>query len=231
MSATVPAATILIIDGEPEIRQTLQLVLRQEGYVSFDTADGTVAIDLLRKQAPDLVLFDINMPCEDGQKLCRLIRLYFDGPMVVISALDSERDKILAFDAGADDYLVKPFGIQELLARVRVLIRRFGHKPDNIVIDSKELSINLETRLVTINGKRVILRPKEFEVLKVLVLARGRPVSPQNLLQVIWGPNVTQAEVLRTIIHDLRRKIERKCSRPIYIRTEPKVGYRFTFSE
>jgi two-component system KDP operon response regulator KdpE len=231
MSATAPAATILIIDGEPQIRQTLRLVLLQEGYVLFDAADGTAAIELLRKQAPDLVLFDINMPCGGGQELCRFIRLYFDGPLVVISALDAERDKILAFDAGADDYLVKPFGMQELLARVRVLISRFARKSDNIIIDTKKLSIDLEARLVTRNGKRVILRPKEFEVLRVLVLARGRPVSPQKLLQVIWGPNVTEAEVLRTIIHDLRRKIERQCSRPIYIRTEPKVGYRFTLPE
>jgi two-component system KDP operon response regulator KdpE len=231
MSATAPAATILIIDGEPQIRQTLRSVLRKEGYVSFDTANGTVAIDLLRKQTPDLILFDINMPGGDGQRLCRSIRLYFDGPLVVISALDSERDKILAFDVGADDYLVKPFGIQELLARIRVLLRRFGRKPDNSIIDTKELSINLETRLVTINGKRVTLRPKEFEVLKVLVLARGRPVSPQYLLQVIWGPDVTQAEVLRTVVHELRGKIEAQCSQPIYIRSQPRVGYRFVLPE
>jgi two-component system, OmpR family, KDP operon response regulator KdpE len=225
--STAPAATILIIDGEPQIRQTLRLVLRQEGYVSFVTADGTVAIDLLRKQTPDLILFDINMPGGDGQSICRSIRLYFDGPLVVISALDSERDKILAFDVGADDYLVKPFGMQELLARIRVLLRRFGPKPGNLIIDTKKLSIDLKARLVTKNGKRVTLTPKEFEVLRVLVLARGKPVSPQHLLQVIWGPDITQAEVLRTVVYELRRKIEPRCSQPIYIRTQPKVGYRF----
>jgi two-component system, OmpR family, KDP operon response regulator KdpE len=112
-----------------------------------------------------------------------------------------------------------------------VLLRRFGRKPDNSIIDTKELSINLETRLVTINGKRVTLRPKEFEVLKVLVLARGRPVSPQYLLQVIWGPDVTQAEVLRTVVHELRGKIEAQCSQPIYIRSQPRVGYRFVLPE
>jgi two-component system KDP operon response regulator KdpE len=231
MSATAPAATILIIDGDPQVRQTLRSVLRQEGYVSFDTANGTVAVDLLRTQAPNLVLLDINMPGEDGHELCGLIRLYFDGPLIVISALDSERDKLLAFDAGADDYLVKPFGMQELLARVRLLIRRFGRKSDDIVIDTKQLSIDLEARLVTKNGKRVILTRKQFEVLRVLVLARGRPVSQQNLLQVIWGPNAKRVEVLRTAINELRRKIERRRSGPHYIRTDPKVGYRFVLPE
>jgi two-component system, OmpR family, KDP operon response regulator KdpE len=173
---TASAATILIIDGERQIRQMLRSVLRQEGYVPFDTANGAAAMVLLRKQAPVLILFDINMPRGDGQKLCTAIRLYFDGPLVVISALKTERDKVLAFDVGADDYLVKPFGTQELLARIRVLLKRFGRKPAN-VIDTKDLCINLEARLVTVRGKRINLGPKEFEVLKVLVLARGKPVS------------------------------------------------------
>lgn len=228
--STESAATILIIDRERQIRQTLRSVLRQEGYVPFGTANGAAAIDLLRKQAPDLVLFDINMPRGDGQKLCKAIRLYFDGPLVVISALDTERDKVLAFDAGVDDYLVKPFGMQELLARIRLLLRRFGRKPANI-IDTEDLCINLEARLVTVRGKRANLRPKEFEVLKVLVLARGKPVSPQNLLQVVWGRNIKRAEVLRTVIYELRRKIELQSSKPNYIRTEIAVGYRFILPE
>lgn len=228
--STESAATILIIDSERQIRQTLRSVLRQEGYVPFDTANGAAAIDLLRKQAPDLVLFDINMPRGDGQKLCKAIRLYFDGPLVVISALDTERDKVLAFDAGVDDYLVKPFGMQELLARIRLLLRRFGRKPANI-IDTEDLCINLEARLVTVRGKRANLGPKEFEVLKVLVLARGKPVSPQNLLQVVWGRNIKRAEVLRTVIYELRRKIELQSSKPNYIRTEIAVGYRFILPE
>jgi two-component system, OmpR family, KDP operon response regulator KdpE len=228
--STESAATILIIDSERQIRQTLRSVLRQEGYVPFDTANGATAIDLLRKQAPDLVLFDINMPRGDGQKLCKAIRLYFDGPLVVISALDTERDKVLAFDAGADDYLVKPFGMQELFARIRLLLRRFGRKPANI-IDTEDLCINLEARLVTVRGKRANLGPKEFEVLKVLVLARGKPVSPQNLLQVVWGRNIKRAEVLRTVIYELRRKIELQSSKPNYIRTEIGVGYRFILPE
>lgn len=228
--STESAATILIIDRERQIRQTLRSVLRQEGYVPFGTANGAAAIDLLRKQAPDLVLFDINMPRGDGQKLCKAIRLYFDGPLVVISALDTERDKVLAFDAGVDDYLVKPFGMQELLARIRLLLRRFGRKPANI-IDTEDLCINLEARLVTVRGKRANLGPKEFEVLKVLVLARGKPVSPQNLLQVVWGRNIKRAEVLRTVIYELRRKIELQSSKPNYIRTEIAVGYRFILPE
>jgi two-component system KDP operon response regulator KdpE len=224
--STASAATILIIDSERQIRQRLRAALREEGYVSFDIANGAAAIELVRKQAPDLILFAINMPRGNGQNLCRAIRLYFDGPLIVISGLETERDKVQALDAGADDYLVKPFGMQELLARIRVLLRRSGRKPANIV-DTQDLCINLEARLVTVRGRRVKLAPKEFGVLKVLVLARGKPVTPQNLLQVVWGRNNKNAECVRTAIHELRRKIELQCSKPIYISTDSRVGYRF----
>jgi two-component system KDP operon response regulator KdpE len=227
---TASAATILIIDSESQIRQRLRSALRQEGYVPFDTANGAAAIKLLRKQVPDLILFDINMPRGNGQNLCGAIRLFFDGPLIVISALKTERDKVLAFDVGADDYLVKPFGMQELLARIRVLLRRFGRKPANIV-ETPDLCINLEARLVTVRGRRVNLGPKEFEVFKVLVLARGKPVSSQNLLRVVWGQNRKNAESVRTVVHELRRKIELQSSKPIYISTESRVGYRFILPE
>jgi len=230
--STASAATILIIDSDRQVRQFLRPVLRQEGYVPFDTGSGGAAIDLLRKQAPDLILFDINMPRGDGQKLCRAVRLYFDGPLVVISALDTERHKVLAFDAGADDYVVKPFGMQELLARIRVLLRRFGHQRAKIV-DTHDLCINLEARLVTVRGKRVNLGPKEFEVLRVLALARGKPVTHENLFQVVWGRTIKRDEIqiVRTIIHQLRRKIELQSSKTNYIYTEPRVGYRFILPE
>jgi two-component system KDP operon response regulator KdpE len=224
--STASAATILIVDCDRQMCQVLRSGLRQEGYVAFDTTNGAAAINLLRKQAPDLILFDINMPRGDGLKLCRALRLYFDGPLVVISGLATERDKILAFDAGADDYVVKPFGMQELFARIRVLLRRFGHRPANIV-DTKNLCINLETRLVTVRGKCVNLGPKEFEVLKVLVLARGRPVTHRNLLQVVWGRNINYPEIVRVVVHELRRKIELQSSKPKYICTEPHMGYKF----
>lgn len=224
--STASDATILIVDGDRHIRQVLLSVLREEGYVVFDTGSGAAAINLLRKQVPDLILFDINMPRRDGLKLCRALRLYFDGPLFVLSALATERDKILAFDAGADDYVVKPFGMQELLARIRVLLRRFGHRRANIV-DTKNLCIDLEARLVTVRGKRVNLGPKEFEVLKVLVLARGRPVTHRNLLQVVWGRNINYPEIVRVVVHELRRKIELRSSKPKYICTEPHMGYKF----
>jgi len=208
------------------MRQVIRSALRQEGYVTFDTASEAAAIDLLRKQEPDLILLDINTPTRKGQRLCKALRLYFDGPLVVISALDTERDKILAFDAGADDYLVKPFGMQELLARIRVLLNRFGHQRANIV-DTRNLCIDLEARLVTVRGKRVNLGPKEFEVLKVLVLARGKPVSHRNLLQVVWGRNINYPEIVRVLVHELRRKIELQSSKPKYICTEPHMGYKF----
>ena len=208
------------------MRQVIRSALRKEGYVTFDTASEAAAIDLLRKQEPDLILLDINSPTRKGQRLCKALRLYFDGPLVVISALDTERDKILAFDAGADDYVVKPFGMQELLARIRVLLNRFGHQRANIV-DTRNLCIDLEARLVTVRGKRVNLGPKEFEVLKVLVLARGKPVSHRNLLQVVWGRNINYPEIVRVLVHELRRKIELQSSKPKYICTEPHMGYKF----
>jgi two-component system, OmpR family, KDP operon response regulator KdpE len=225
MPAASPAI-ILVIDRDRQMRQVIRSALRQEGYVTFDTASEAAAIDLLRKQEPDLILLDINTPTRKGQRLCKALRLYFDGPLVVISALDTERDKILAFDAGADDYLVKPFGMQELLARIRVLLNRFGHQRANIV-DTRNLCIDLEARLVTVRGKRVNLGPKEFEVLKVLVLARGKPVSHRNLLQVVWGRNINYPEIVRVLVHELRRKIELQSSKPKYICTEPHIGYKF----
>ena len=225
MPAASPAI-ILVIDRDRQMRQVIRSALRQEGYVTFDTASEAAAIDLLRKQEPDLILLDINTPTRKGQRLCKALRLYFDGPLVVISALDTERDKILAFDAGADDYLVKPFGMQELLARIRVLLNRFGHQRANIV-DTRNLCIDLEARLVTVRGKRVNLGPKEFEVLKVLVLARGKPVSHRNLLQVVWGRNINYPEIVRVLVHELRRKIELQSSKPKYICTEPHMGYKF----
>jgi two-component system KDP operon response regulator KdpE len=225
MSAASPA-TILIIDRDRQIRHVIRSALCQEGYVAFDTASEAAAINLLREQEPDLILLDISAPSREGQRLCRALRLYFDGPLVVISVLDTERDKVLAFDAGADDYVVKPFGIQELLARIRVLLRRFGHRRANIV-DTKNLCINLESRLVTVRGKRVNLGPKEFEVLKVLVLARGKPVTHRNLLQVVWGRNINYPEIVRVVVRELRQKIETQPSKPKYICTEFRMGYRF----
>jgi two-component system KDP operon response regulator KdpE len=229
MSAASPA-TILIIDRDRQIRQVIRSALCQEGYVPFDTASEAGAIDLLRKQEPDLILFDISTPSREGQRLCGALRLYFDGPLVVISVLDTERDKVLAVDAGADDYVVKPFGMQELLARIRVLLRRCGHQRASIV-GTRNFCLDLGARIVTVRGKRVYLGPKEFEVLKVLVLARGKPVTHRNLLQVVWGQNINHREILRVVIHELRHKIELQSSKPKYICTEPHIGYRFILPE
>jgi two-component system, OmpR family, KDP operon response regulator KdpE len=227
---TVLAPIILIIDSERGIRQALRSLLRGEGFVSFDTGSTSVGMRLVRKQAPDLILFDINIPQREGLKLCRTLRLSFDGPLVVISALETERDKVLAFEAGADDYVVKPFGTQELLARIRVLLRRFGHQPAKIV-ETRDLCIDIESRLVTVRGRRVRLGPKEFEVLKVLVLANGKPVTHRNLLQVVWGRNIDYPQLVRVAIYELRRKIELKPSKPQFIFTDHRMGYRFILPE
>jgi two-component system, OmpR family, KDP operon response regulator KdpE len=224
--ATALAATILIIDAERPIRQRLRSVLREEGYIALDTGNARAAMEVLRTRAPDLILFDINMPSENGPELCKNIRLYFDGPLIVISARRTERHKVLAFDCGADDYVVKPFGMQELLARIRILLGRVGRKPTN-VIDTKLLCISLESRLVAVRGKRVHLGPKEFGVLKALVLAGGKPVTVRDLLRVVWGRNSRHEESVRSVVYELRQKLEL----PNCVCVEPGVGYRFVLPE
>ena len=220
------SAKILIVDDAQQVRRVLRTALSAEGYTIFEAATGEEALESIRSSSPDAILLDVNMPGIGGLEACREIRRSLDVPILMLTVRNAERDKVMALDAGADDYVVKPFGMQELLARIRVLLNRFGHQRANIV-DTRNLCIDLEARLVTVRGKRVNLGPKEFEVLKVLVLARGKPVSHRNLLQVVWGRNINYPELVRVVVHELRRKIELKSSKPKYICTEPHMGYKF----
>jgi two-component system KDP operon response regulator KdpE len=224
--------TILVVDDEPAIRRVLRSTLSRGGYVITEAQSGEEAIESVCKEKPDLILLDVNLPGMTGVEACREIRGFGDVPIIMLTVRGAERDKVLALDAGADDYVVKPFGMEELLARIRVALRRQATKGSPPPFQSKDMSIDFESRSLTVRGKDVHLTPKEFDVLKHLVAEQGKPVTHRRLLQTIWGPDYGEAtENLRVVINQLRKKIESDPTSPRYILTEPWVGYRFRASD
>jgi two-component system KDP operon response regulator KdpE len=222
------SATILVVDDEPQIRRVMRATLTAQGYSIVEARDGQEALEKLRSERPDLVLLDMNMPVMDGLEACREIRRDSEVPVIMLTVRSAERDKVRALDAGADDYVVKPFGIQELLARVRAVLRRISREKNQNVLTSKEFSFDFEKRTMVVRGEMVHLTPKEFEVLRELVASDGRPISHRRLLQAVWGPDYgDETESLRVVINQLRKKIEVNPAQPKYIQTEPWVGYRF----
>jgi two-component system KDP operon response regulator KdpE len=221
------SATILIADDEPQIRRVLRSTLSSEGYAIVEARDGQEALEKLREERPDLVLLDVNMPVLDGLETCREIRSTSRVPVIMLTVRGAEKDKVRALDAGADDYVVKPFGIQELLARIRAQLRRSA-KATDITIISKELRCDFQKRIVSVRGQPVHLTPKEFDLFRELVSHYDMPISHRRLLQAVWGPDYgEETESLRVVINQLRRKIEADPTKPKYILTEPWVGYRF----
>src|SRR6202158_1502761 len=222
------SATILVVDDDPQIRRVMRATLTAQGYTIVEARDGQEALEKLRSERPDLVLLDMNMPVMDGLEACREIRRDSEVPVIMLTVRSAEKDKVRALDAGADDYVVKPFGIQELLARVRALLRRVADDQDAVMLVSKELNFDFEKRDILVRGVPIHLTPKEFAVLKELVVADGRPISHRRLLQSVWGPEYgEETESLRVVINQLRKKIELNSAKPKYIQTEPWVGYRF----
>jgi two-component system, OmpR family, KDP operon response regulator KdpE len=222
------AATILVVDDEPQIRRVLRSTLTSQGYVITDAKSGEEGIESVRKNKPDLVLLDVNMPGMGGIEACREIRRLSDAPIIMLTVRNAERDKVLALDAGADDYVVKPFGIEELLARIRAALRRYAPGDALPPFVSKELTLDFERRQLLVRGEEVHLTPKEFDVLKHLVANQGKPLSHRRILQSVWGPDYgEETENLRVVINQLRKKIEADPAHPKLIRTEPWVGYRF----
>ena len=182
----------------------------------------------MRKEPPDLILLDVNMPGIGGIEACREIRRGSDAPIIMLTVRNAERDKVAALDAGADDYVVKPFSIEELLARIRAALRRYSPGDALPSFVSKDLAINFETRQVTVRDRDVHLTPKEYDVLKHLVANQGKPLTHRRLLQAVWGPDYgEETDSLRVVINQLRKKLEADPARPKYILTEPWVGYRF----
>jgi two-component system, OmpR family, KDP operon response regulator KdpE len=222
------SATVLVVDDEPQIRRVLRSTLSSQGYVITEAKTGEEAVESVRKNKPDLVLLDVNMPGMGGVEACREIRRSSDAPIIMLTVRNAERDKVSALDAGADDYVVKPFGIEELLARIRAALRRFAPGDALPPYVSKELTLDFESRQLTVRGQEVHLTPKEFEVLKHLIGNQGKPLTHRRILQSVWGPDYgEETENLRVVINQLRKKIETDPAHPKYIRTEPWVGYRF----
>jgi two-component system KDP operon response regulator KdpE len=220
--------TILVVDDEPQIRRVLRATLSSNGYEVIEAQSGQEAIEMVVTERPELILLDVNMPGMNGLEACNKIRMSFDGPIIMVTVRNTERDKIAALDAGADDYVVKPFAIGELLARIRAALRRSNPEESLAGIELAELSINFEKRTLDVRDVRVHLAPKEFEVLRLLVIHQGKPVTHKRLLQSVWGPDHGgETESLRVVISQLRKKIEKDPTHPVYILTEPWMGYRF----
>lgn len=221
------AEPILVVDDNPQIRHALRAILVPQGFVIIDARNGEEALDLIRKERIELVLLDVNLPGMSGFETCREIRRTSHIPVIMITVRDSERDKVMAFDAGADDYIVKPFGSEELTARIRATLRRAGSEAPSTFV-SPQLQIDFERRTVSVKGRTVRLTPKEFELLRQFVKNQGRTLPHRWLLQAVWGPDYgEEMESLRVLVNQLRKKIEPDPHKPRYILTEPWVGYRF----
>src|SRR5580692_9088432 len=219
---------ILIVDDEPQIRRVLRTTLTSQGYTVAEARTGDEALDQVRTDRPDLILLDVNLPGISGLDTCREIRASSDIPIIMLTVRGSERDKVQALDAGADDYVVKPFGAEELTARIRAALRRSTPSESVPSFASSDLTIDFNKRLVTLKGEPVRLTPKEFDLLRYLVSNPGRPIAHRRLLQAVWGPDYgDETEYLRVFINQLRKKIEPDPHHPRYIHTEPWVGYRF----
>ena len=227
-------ARILVIDDEPQIRRVMRVTLTAQGYVVTDARSGEEALEKMRQDRPDLILLDMNMPGMGGLETCRIIRATSDVAIIMLTVRNSEADKVHALDAGADDYITKPFNTNELLARVRAALRRLPVSTESpahtITLDGIE--INLSTRRVIVHGNAVRLTPKEFDVLHYLISNPNVPVPHAKLLQAVWGPDYGgEVEYLRVFVNQLRKKIEPEPAKPRYILTEPWVGYRFQMPE
>ena len=224
------AIRILVVDDEPAIVATMAPLLRSQGYDVVTALSGRAAIEAAERDHPDLVVLDLGLPDIEGVEVCRTIRRDQAVPILVLSARGAERDKVAALDAGADDYVTKPFGTEELLARIRAALRRTEQSaaPVPRIIVKGDLAIDRDRRRVVRGDVEIRLTPKEFELLVFLAQHSGRVVTHRTILKAIWGPHsVDQPEHLRVLVGALRKKIEPDPSRPQYILTEPWVGYRF----
>jgi two-component system KDP operon response regulator KdpE len=221
---------ILVVDDEPQITRVLRTSLSSQGYDIRAANDGETALEIMKDWTPDLVITDLSMPNMDGLQLCRRLRPATRIPIIVLSVRGEERTKVQALDAGADDYVTKPFGIEELLARVRANLRRApaAETEQAAAIEIGDFRIDLAAHKVNVRHREVHLTPKEFDLLVYLARNAGKVVTHRALLGAIWGGQSTeQVEYLRVFVGQLRKKLEAEASSPRYIVTEPWVGYRF----
>jgi two-component system KDP operon response regulator KdpE len=220
---------ILVVDDETQITRVLRTSLSAQNYDVRVANDGDMALEVMKDWSPHLVITDLAMPNLDGVGLCRRIRQSSEVPIIVLSVRGQDRVKVEALDAGADDYVTKPFSMNELLARVRAQLRHAApQEPELKIIDAGDFHIDLEARLIKVRGNEVRLTPKEFDLLIYLAKHPAKVITHRALLAAIWGPNSTeQPEYLRVFVGQLRKKIEPDPSSPKYLLTEPWVGYRF----
>ena len=220
---------ILVVDDEPQITRVLRTSLSAQGYDIRVANSGEMALEIMKDWSPSMIITDLSMPAMDGVELCRKVRAVSQVPILVLSVRDKERQKVEALDAGADDYVTKPFGMNELLARVRANLRRIpAENQADAVIEIGDFHIDTEAHKVTVLSREVRLTPKEFDLLVYLARRPGKVVNHRTLLGAIWGGQSTeQVEYLRVFVGQLRKKLEPDAASPRYIVTEPWVGYRF----
>ncbi len=218
---------VLVVDDEQAIRRYLHASLNAHGYVVSEATSGQEAIAQAAADHPDLIILDLGLPDLDGLEVTRRLREWSQVPIIILSVREQESDKIAALDAGADDYLTKPFSTGELMARMRAAVRRQAHASGEPVYQLDQLNVDLSRRLVTLEGQEVALTPTEYDLLRLLVINAGKVLTHQQLLRQIWGGTYEdEMHLLRVNVSNLRRKIEPDPARPHYIVTEPGVGYR-----
>ena len=226
------AGRILVVDDEPQIRRVMRTALTATGYEVSDARSGEEAVEKLGDERFDLILLDVNLPGMSGMDACRVIRretLVPDVPIIMLTVRNAEKDIVEALDAGADDYVVKPFGTPELLARIRAALRRAPLPQDSAPqrISLKDVEVDFLSRQVTVRGRNVRLTPKEFDLLRYLATHPNKVIAHRELLQAVWGPDYgDEVEYLRVFVNQLRKKIEPQPAKPRYLLTEPWVGYR-----
>ena len=223
------SARILVVDDDPQIRRVLRTALIAQGYEVTDARNGEEALEKMRDEKPDLLILDMNMPRMNGLETCHSIRTTSDVPIIMLTVRDAESDKVDALDAGADDYMTKPFSSPELLARIRAALRRSPQLAGEMqVVRFDDVEINFNLRRIVVGNREARLTPKEFDLLQYFVAHPNVPVSHTKLLQSVWGPDYgDEVEYLRVFVNQLRKKIEKNPSNPKYLITEPWVGYRF----
>jgi two-component system, OmpR family, KDP operon response regulator KdpE len=223
---------VLVVDDEPQIRRALSINLRARGYDVDLAPDGERALDLAARKHPDVVVLDLGLPGIDGVDVIRGLRGWSQVPIVVLSVRDAEGDKVAALDAGADDYVTKPFGMDELLARLRAALRRIAPAEEEALVETADFTIDLAGKKVRRDGDEVRLTPTEWHLVEVLVRNRGRLVAQRQLLQEVWGPQYhDETNYLRVFMAQVRRKLEPEPAHPRYFITEPGMGYRFESAE
>jgi len=218
---------VLVVDDENAIRRYLHTALTAQGFTVYEAANGEEAVNAVLKDRPDIIILDLGLPDFDGIEVTRRLREWSKTPIIILSVREAENDKIAALDAGADDYLTKPFGTGELMARMRVVMRRLAGKLDEPILQVDNLKMDLSRRIVTVNDNQISLTPTEYEILRLLLQNAGKVLTHHHLLRQVWGTAYeSEMHILRVNISNLRRKIEPDVSRPHYLITEPGVGYR-----